>query len=319
MLLTDRNYNTSFYDPLGGGDPVLYQHLFLTAQINDNKNKDTEDLFIEFKLKQKEYYKKNNIHKNIPSSDFLFWLIGFTEGDGCFQINNRKELSFIIVQGIDNKIILDKIKDYLNLGNIIKQGPRVYRLIIQKREEIELIILLFNGFIVLPTRKKQFNEFLNIYNNKLLEPYKIQYKNNNNSPSLNNLWLLGFTEAEGCFTISLLSNSLAFRTRFIISQKGDINLPILSKQILLFNGGRLEGHYHKDNYSYILSGIKFVQNIYPYFDKNINHFLGIKKDSYLKFKQLNTNLINKDHLNPELRSSLISLSQNINSYSRKMK
>jgi cytochrome c oxidase subunit 1 len=28
MLLTDRNYNTTFYDPAGGGDPVLYQHLF---------------------------------------------------------------------------------------------------------------------------------------------------------------------------------------------------------------------------------------------------------------------------------------------------
>lgn len=28
MLLTDRNINTSFFDPLGGGDPILYQHLF---------------------------------------------------------------------------------------------------------------------------------------------------------------------------------------------------------------------------------------------------------------------------------------------------
>jgi len=28
MLLTDRNFNTTFFDPVGGGDPVLYQHLF---------------------------------------------------------------------------------------------------------------------------------------------------------------------------------------------------------------------------------------------------------------------------------------------------
>lgn len=28
ILLTDRNFNTSFYDPSGGGDPLLYQHLF---------------------------------------------------------------------------------------------------------------------------------------------------------------------------------------------------------------------------------------------------------------------------------------------------
>merc|ERR1712131_480613 len=28
MLLTDRNFNTSFYDPRGGGDPLLYRHLF---------------------------------------------------------------------------------------------------------------------------------------------------------------------------------------------------------------------------------------------------------------------------------------------------
>jgi cytochrome c oxidase subunit 1 len=28
MLLTDRNFNTTFYDPAGGGDPILFQHLF---------------------------------------------------------------------------------------------------------------------------------------------------------------------------------------------------------------------------------------------------------------------------------------------------
>jgi cytochrome c oxidase subunit 1 len=28
MLLTDRNFNTTFFDPTGGGDCILFQHLF---------------------------------------------------------------------------------------------------------------------------------------------------------------------------------------------------------------------------------------------------------------------------------------------------
>lgn len=45
MLLTDRNFNTSFYDPNGGGDPLLYQHLF-SSNITNYKN--IYDLLVNF-------------------------------------------------------------------------------------------------------------------------------------------------------------------------------------------------------------------------------------------------------------------------------
>jgi hypothetical protein len=33
MVLTDRNFNTSFFEAAGGGDPILYQHLFLIETL----------------------------------------------------------------------------------------------------------------------------------------------------------------------------------------------------------------------------------------------------------------------------------------------
>ena len=56
--------------------------------------------FKDFKNKAKDYYLIKNI--NIPSDEFIYWFIGFTEGDGCFSINKRKELTFILTQGVDN-------------------------------------------------------------------------------------------------------------------------------------------------------------------------------------------------------------------------
>jgi hypothetical protein len=301
MLLTDRNFNTTFFDPAGGGDPILYQHLF--SSFN----------FLPFTTQWKKHFDSPQ-----PNDAFLSWLIGFTEGDGCFTVNHRQELSFIVTQGVANMKVLMHIHNTLRIGHVLQQGKRVYRFIVHKRAHLELLIHLFNGNLVLPSRKIQLCHFINAFNAKQ-NGSQLTYQASSIMPSSDNQWLLGFTEAEGCFTISLLSQSKAYRTRFIISQKGDINLPVLSHLILLFKAGKVEGHSARDNYSFIVSGLKNVEHVYDYFDHHLSDFIGIKKQSYLAFKELNGKIKDGWHLNEQTRPLLVTLSQSVNSISRKSK
>jgi len=320
MLLADRQLNTSFFDPSNGGDPLLFSHLFLTATIlpisKPYISKRREFDFTLFNL----HFKRLFPDAKLPDSLFLSWLIGFTEGDGSFTFKSKGKhpaLNFILIQGIDNLELLVKIQRILNMGSIYKQNDRVYRLAISRKAELELIIHLFNGNIILPSRKVQFSLFLNAYNLSRNVVF-VNYITSHILPSLNDLWILGFTEAEGCFTINFLSNSVAFRTRYLVSQKGDINLPILSHFIVIFKAGAISGNHIKDNYSYIATGLKNVVNVYPYFDKYLDRFLGIKKLSYLAFKELNKQIALKLHLISATRQEMVKMSKSINS-SRKFK
>jgi hypothetical protein len=67
MVLTDRNFNTSFFEAAGGGDPILYQHLFLiekdyiiyyfTSSIILPVNRENKSFdFRAFYSKFREYY-----------------------------------------------------------------------------------------------------------------------------------------------------------------------------------------------------------------------------------------------------------------------
>jgi hypothetical protein len=72
------------------------------------------------------------------------------------------------------------------------------------------------------TRKSLFKLFIAAYN----KVYKqmIIYIDNNNKPDLSNTWLCGFTDAEGCFTCSIIDrpkNGGLVRLRYILSQKGN--------------------------------------------------------------------------------------------------
>ena len=251
-----------------------------------------------------------------PGDDFCSWFIGFTEGDGSFTKSKRgTDFYFVVSQASLDGQILEYIKSKLPFGTLYKQSKRVSRYMVQDKESLLLIIALFNGNLLLPSRKIQFQRWLGAYN--VYFKKEIQSVERQILPSLQNAWISGFTDAEGCFTASFLSNSKGFRLRYILSQKGYKNLPLLSHFILLFRGGALEKHSAADNYSYILSGVKKSFNVFQY-------FLGFplktkKRESFLLWQSIQKDVGKKLHLQEGGRKQLMERAKKVNSIRRKSK
>ena len=275
------------------------------------------------------------------SDEFLQWLVGFVEGDGSFIVNHRKELSFVITQYKDDIQILELIQKNLGFGSVIRQGSHsrfqpggktTYRYSIQDLPSMVKIILIINGNLRLPSRITQLAYFVQTYNQKVEKNKNLFYVTLvNNSPYLNrraeceknqdfenNGWLSGFTDAEGCFIVSFLKNSSTYRICYIVSQKGEENLLVLSRLILFFKAGVIENRHPRNapgNFSFIINGISNVSKIFPYFEA---FPLKTKKaKSYQLWKQVYSQIIEGSHMNPEILPKLIEKARLINQNQKK--
>lgn len=342
MVLTDRNFNTSFFEVAGGGDPILFQHLFsrdillvnllaliilvliprtraVSARVKINKSNLSFKLnynlltnkfdFSNFYLKFTNYL-PNNI---LPSEKFLTWFIGFTEGEGSFIVNNRGDLSFVITQSTLDIQILEFIKETLGFGKVIAQSKLTSRYVTQNKKEIEILIHLFNGNLILPSKKVKFKDYIkgfNIWVSKgriLLDP--VEFKDNFNLPSLNNSWLAGFTDGEGCFTCSI-GKYKGFSFNYNISQKFNENIEVLKHLCTLFNGGIVSKHSVDNVNEFRIGGLKNCNNIFPYFDTYT--LLTKKSISYILWKEIHQDLLKKYHLDPIKRVEMIEKARMIN-------
>jgi hypothetical protein len=306
MLLTDRNFNTSFYDPAGGGDPILYQHLFLTTMLYT----------IPISIKASRFnftnfyslYTKRFPNTEVPSQSFLEWLIGFTEGDGCFTVNSRGTAVFVITQSSADEQVLHYIKQNLGFGRVIKQGPRTSRFVVEDIASVKLLIAIFNGNLVFPSKQNSFSIFIKAFNNRS-GVQAVPFISTLVIPTFDDYWLCGFTDAEGCFTCSLLGNSKAYRYRFLIAQLGEINVTVL-QHITTLIGGVVRPHSTSGVYELTVNGIRNMKRVFDYFD---NHQLRTKKaNSYKLWLEVHTSIVNGEHLSPVSREVLKTKVNSIN-------
>lgn len=192
-------------------------------------------------LKNYGYYFKRDFNKG---NDWLSWFIGFVEGDGAILVHKAR-CQFVLTQKHD--ATLHDIRETLQMG-VVKhfhdnKGKRKFsRLIISENKGIFILYLLFNSNLVLESRRNQLHKWnialkkasrfnWDLFLTKTVPNLVIQARR----PSLNDGWLAGFTDAEGCFSVKIASAKKKFYVTllYILDQKNEET--VLNNIALLFN------------------------------------------------------------------------------------
>lgn len=188
---------------------------------------------------------------------------------------------------------------------------------VRDQKGIFTLITIFNRWGVFFTKKSGFqfytwvNAFNHIYKRNLLNHTLCSCIEKN--LSLNDAWLSGFTDGEGCFTVTVCKEKSTktgsytqVQVRYIVSQKGEREL--MQKVALLVNG---KIHYlgSYDGFNMVVNLTKF-STIINYLNK---YQLKTKKlISYKKWSLVYFLVVSKKHLLPAYTEKIKKLAKSIN-------
>jgi len=226
-----------------------------------------------------EHVKKHKTHLN--DHDFGFFLAGLIEADAWTK-NNTFSLEDISLAYL--------IKKRIGYGGVYKiKDKKAVRYICRDSKGLHYIISLINGKFISAFKYKQllnhnYSEWLSI---DILPPVE--------KLSLDNFWLSGFTQGDGCFHISVVkskSHTVGYSVRLEYSLKQNNPLPLkLLYQLIKY--GNLS-QYKTGIWCYKSTGYKTAFLLINYFDKY--NVFGGKHVSYLKFRKVYIMITEGKHL-----------------------
>jgi hypothetical protein len=224
---------------------------------------------------------------------FLEWFVGFTEGDGSFIISHGR-LFFTITQ--KDLAFLRRLRTELGFGTVCKDNryPEIGRLVVTHRDQILILIHLFNGNLLLKRSAKRFALWVEEYNRltgaelPILKPPTPHFQRGGNlqtSSIWNSSWFAGFTDAEGCFSGSFNTFKKKIVLKFILDQTDELELFLHIREILgrgsLFPRKETEKGVH---WRYEVESLEVLQRLADYFTRRR---LRTKKNiSFVRWKKL---------------------------------
>ena len=156
------------------------------------------------------------VSANAKYFQFLEWFIGFAEGDGTFSMRQEDgRFRFLFEVGQKDPKILYKIKKTLGFGRVsffVRENARTgkkteyWRYSVDNKRGLQRIMSIFNGNIVLPKRRTQFEDW--VCKAKRFHSIDFFFDPRPVSPSLTTGWISGFIEAEGCFYANFTNPSI---------------------------------------------------------------------------------------------------------------
>lgn len=230
-----------------------------------------------------EHLPKHN--SNLTDNDFGYFLAGLIEGDGWFGDN---QLHIIFAE---NDISLAYfIKSRIGHGHVYKiKDKKAVRYICKNKKGLSIILSLINGKLVSKPKYEQ------LIKNNYAEKFNFSINLPSNKITLDNYWLAGFSQADGCFHICIAKSKthktgLSVRLEFSIKQNDGLPLKLLYDTLKMGNLSQ----YTSGIWCYKSTGFKTAALLINYFD-TFNLFSS-KYVSYLKFRKVYIMITNGKHL-----------------------